>query len=587
MAISTPSGGIPGMVSMIPQMKQFVNRVALALGNGFSPQLFWDSTGTSVNPAPTGAITGIAVDAHGVVTVTTSATLTNTDPTQTGFLPIGSNVIIAGVTNALYNGTFVVISVPTASTFTVQNVAAIGQAGSSGGTWTATTTPLINTFVPAYPSWIASSSYALDSIVQPVTPNGFYFKATQQGVGAASEPTWANAGKQGQQIADGTVIWTNQGTVQSSAPSPPGAGHIIVYAGSLWCWDTYPTDIPNGIDGPTSLRMSDVDNPFSWNPLNQDFVDKDDGTEGMGMEAFTISAEGIPPEGSLVIFKNYSGYQVVGVFGSTNFAIQKIRSDMGCTAPRTIKFVPGFGICRYAHLGVANFDGVRDSLLSEPIRPYLFQSNDQTNADITVLDPAWLPIAAADLTANPPTYSMLAPIGNSGGALRRIFSYDQVLKAWTPIDLPFSASTIYQARSVTATPVTLLGGFQDGLMQRWAYGDVTWLSNSGAPIPVGYSVQLPDVYGESADQKSQCRRFVIRGVSSGGTSLSFTPIINGVAKPAKTYPIPSSGDFELFVGVLKDGLRFSAIIFGSGDVELDRVVLHVSPKAIGTPMRVG
>src|ERR1700724_800222 len=53
---STPSGGLPGNVSFIPQFKQFTNRAIIALGNGFPPQIFADSSGTGVNPATVAVI---------------------------------------------------------------------------------------------------------------------------------------------------------------------------------------------------------------------------------------------------------------------------------------------------------------------------------------------------------------------------------------------------------------------------------------------------------------------------------------------------------------------------------------------------
>ena len=585
---STPSGGIPGMVSLIPQMRQFVNRVAIALGNGFSPQIFWDSSGTAVNPAPSSPLNAASVDAYGVVTVASTYALSVTNPAAPGFLPVGSNVILSGFANPLYNGVGVVLSVNTGSNqFTVRMLAAIGQAPTSGGTWTATTTPLINTFVPAYPSWAEDTSFAEGSIVQPLaSPNGYYYIATQGGVSnTTTEPTWPTV--IGQEVADGSVIWTCQGTIQSSAPAPPGAGHLIVYAGSLWVWNTSPTNTASGLDGPTVLRMSDVDNPFSWNPLNQAFLDKDDGAEGMGLETFTISAQGIPPEGSLVAFKNYAGYQIAGVFGSTNFAIQRIRSDMGCIAPRTLKFVPGFGLSRYVHLGIANFDGVSDTILSEPIRPYLFPTNDTVDADIVPVDATWIPVAGADLTANPPMYCVAAPVGVSNGALSRIFTFDMILKAWSVVDLPFTIASIYQARPVTAYPITLLGGYQDGLLQEWQNGDPAWLSNTASTALVNWSVRLPDVFGQSPDLKMQLRRYAIRGISNGATSFSLQLIVNGNLGLTKTYPIPSSGDFEVFSGWLKDGLRFAAIISGSGHIEIDRVIAHLTDKKLGTPNRVG
>ena len=73
-------------------------------------------------------------------------------------------------------------------------------------------------------------------------------------------------------------------------------------------WNTYPINSSNGLEGPCSLRMSDVDNLNSWNPVNQAFLDKDDGTDGTGLAVFTISAQGIPPEGSMVAFKLYATF---------------------------------------------------------------------------------------------------------------------------------------------------------------------------------------------------------------------------------------------------------------------------------------
>ena len=584
---ATASGGIIGMTSRIPQMAQFTNRVAMALGNGFVPQVYWDSTGSPVNPAPTGPITGVSVDAYGVVTVTTSTSLSVTDPTSKGFLPVGTNVVLAGIADPLYNGVFVVISVAITtmtSSFTVRNLAAIGEAPSSGGTWTDTATPIINVFLPAYPAWAASTIYAVNAVVQPDTPNGFYYTCVFPGESGLTQPAFPTI--VGNQIEDGTAVWQNSGS--SAGPAPPGAGHLSIYSGSLWLWNTYPTDSTNGIAGPTSIQMSDVDNPFSWNPVNQAFIDKDDGSDGMGLATFTISAEGIPPEGSLVAFKNFAGYQIVGVFGSSNFAIQRIRSDMGCSAPRTIHFVPGFGIMRYAHLGIANFDGVRDTLISEEVRPFLFASNSRLTADIVPIDPYWLAMSYSDLTASPAMYVTAIPVGsNSLGALTRLLCYDIVLKSWAIIDLPFSISTIYQARSSEVTsPITLFGGFSDGVLQRWQANDVLWLTGGGAselPLVVAWSVTPADTEGRTPDQKMQFRRVTVRGISNGASSLSVTPIINGSPFTLQTYPIPVSGDYEVFSGVFKNGWRFGARLSGAGPIEIDRVGYQLVDKALGTP----
>jgi hypothetical protein len=575
---STPSGGIPGNVSFIPQMVQYTNRMILALGNGFSPQIFSDATGTPVNPATIAAITAISVDAFGVVTVTTG--------TASGITAanIGGNVLLANVLNALYNGAFVTIGFVDATHFKVRNLAAIGQAASSGGTSTTTALPITNSFVPAFPTWSAATAYSTNSIVTPTVANGHYYKAVQGGVSGGAQPTFPTSTQT--QVNDGSIIWVEAGLTNLAAPAPPGAGHIWIYAGSLWAENTSPTNTSSGIDGPCSLRMSDVNNPGSWNPINQAFLDKDDGTEGTGLASFTITAQGIPPEGSLVAFKNYATYQIIGVFGSPNLTIQRIKSDMGCLSPRSIQFVPGFGIKRFTHLGFAIFDGVEDKVSSEDIRPFLFPTLDLTESDITVLDSNWQSVMWGFQTANPPMYGAAIPIGTSNGQLTRILCYDLVLKAWTaPVDLPFAISTAAQFRTVSANPVTILGGFSDGLLSRWQAGDQLWdtgATGARAPSLVNYSGKLPEAVSQIADQKLNCRRVTIRGIAdSSSGAITVTPVVNGISKPSQNYKIPVSGDFEVFASFMRDGLRFSAIISGSGQLELNRFSFHITSKEVG------
>jgi hypothetical protein len=576
---STPSGGTAGNVSFIPQMVQFTNRVAIALGNGFPPQLFSDSTGTPTNPATAGAITTITVDAFGVVTVTvpTGHGLSVT-PSQAG-----GNVIIAGVSNSAFNYVGPTIAVVSSTQYKVRNLAAIGQVG-SGGTSTTTSLPIISTFVPGFPTWATAVAYSQNSVVTPTVSNGHYYTAKQGGVSGGSQPSFPTG--TGAQVADGSIIWQEAGLVNTAAPPPPGCGHITVYAGSLWMLNTSPTNTATGIDGPCSLRMSDVNNPNSYNPINQAFLDKDDGTEGTALSSFTIAAQGIPPEGSLIAAKNYAAYQIIGVFGSTNLTIQRTRSDMGCISPRTMQFVPGFGIVRYTHLGFAVFDGVEDRIISEDVRPFLFPTEDYSEQDITVLDASWQSVMWGFQTASPPMFCVAAPIGQSGGQLTRLFCYDLVLKAWAIVDLPFAISTASQFKTISANPVTIFGGFSDGLLSRWQAGDQMWdvgATGARSPSNVTWSVKLPDVAAQIADTKLNCRRLAIRGINTTAVSpITVTPFVNGVAKSSQNYAIPASGDFEVFASYMLDGLRFSAIISGNGQLELDRFSFHVSEKAAGT-----
>jgi hypothetical protein len=581
---STPSGGVLGNVSLIPQFKQFTNRAIIALGNGYPPQIYSDASGTPTNPATVGAISAISVDAFGVVTVTTS--------TPHG-LQAGGNVIIAGVANSVYNYVGPVITVISPTQFTVRNLGAIGAGASSGGTTTASSQPIINTFVPAYPVWTTATPLIVGDVIQPLTQPSpaIYLVVTQAGTTGAGEPTWPTGGlaSVGQTVKDGTVVYTVAGLLNLAAPPPPGAGHIEVYAGALWVWNTSATNTTSGLDGPCALRMSSINNPNSWNPINQAFLDKDDGQEGMGLAKFTITAAGIPPEGSLVAFKNYVPYQIVGVFGSTNFLIQPVSSDMGCTAPRTIQFVPGFGIMRFTHLGIAVFNGVKDEIISEQIRPYLFPESDITYADITVVDANWISVAWSAQTANPPMYTFAAPIGASNGQLTRIFCYDLVFKAWIAVDLPFAVSTMSQFRTISANPITVFGGFNDGCLSRWQSSDTLWdtgASGARSPSKVQWSFRTLTVASQDTDQRVYNRRVVITGVNNSPGTISVSFRKNGVRQGTLSFATVANLDYDLDVAIGQTGKRFDATASGNCDTQIDGVTWETEARPQGVVVSI-
>ena len=583
----TPSGGIPGNVSYIPQFQQFTNRMVIALGNGFSPQIFSDPT-TLVNPATVGAISTVSVDAFGVVTVTV--------PTGHGIptAAVGGNVTITGVANSVYDYVGPTIAISSTTVYKVRNLAAAGAGSSTGGTSTTTALPIYNTFVPAFPQWAATTLFDAGDVIEPVTQPSpaIYLTCTQGGTTGGTEPTWPTGGLSsiGENVASGSAIFQVTGLLNSAAPPPPGAAHIIVYSGCLFVLDTSPTNTSSGLDGPCALRQSSINNPNSWNPINQAFLDKDDGTEGMGLAKFTITAQGIPPEGSLVAFKNYQGYQIIGIFGSTNFAIQAISSDMGCISPRTLLFVPGFGVSRMTHLGIATFNGVQDVLVSEQIRPYLFPTNDTVYGDITVIDSNWISVAWGAQTANPPMYCLAVPIGNSGGTLTRLLCFDLVLKAWGIVDLPFAISTISQFKTVSANPVTIMGGFSDGLLSRWQAGDLDWdTGGSGARTPseVGWSFDTLTAASQNDDQKIYCRRWVISLINSGAAFTAFvTPKSNGKSHTPRQFYIPAGSDFDIDCAVGYTGRRFNVNVSGVGNVEIDGDTSEIEARPAGVVVAV-
>lgn len=581
---STASGGIAGNVSLIPQMVQFTNQAVLALGNGFPPQVYSDPNGTTVNPAVSVGISTITVDPVGVVTIATSAP--HGINTVQG---AGANVILAGVLNPVYNASgsgssaFATISIPSSTSVKIVNLSAIGQLASSGGTLTVSTIPIISTFVPSYPTWTTAVNYSVNSIITPTVSNGHYYKAIQGGTSGGSQPTFPTG--TGAQISDGQVIWREAGLLNSAAPPPPGAGHIAVYAGSLWVLNTSPGNTANGLDGPTCLRMSDVNNLSSWNPINQAFLDKDDGTDGMGLATFTITAQGIPPQGSLVAYKLYAGYQIIGVFGSENFAIQRIQSDMGLVAPRTLQFAPGFGITRMTHLGYAVFDGVTDRVVSPQLQPYLFASDDQDYLDIVPIDPTWMAVSQSSQTVNPPMYISGIPIGSSLGELTRILCFDLVLKGWAIVDLPFPISSMSQARSAVSPVVTLLGSFSDGTLQRWQAGDTTWATSAAGSLTTGQvsgSLRTPTVASKDAYVRLYCRRVIVRGQQgSPAATMSINPRVAGVSQGLQSIPLPSSGDIQVSGSVAITHDRFDADIFFSGQLTIDALAFDVVGKPAG------
>ena len=585
---STPSGGFPGNVGFIPQMLQFINQMIIALGNGYAPQVFSDNTGTTDNAAVEVAISSISVDAFGVVTVVTGSSHGLTAANA------GACVLLAGLPspwNAV-QGCYQTITIANTTHFTVRILAAIGFSSGSSGEVIVTTIPIYSNFQAQFPSWAASTEYALGTVVIPGTPNGFYYKVISPqsgGLSGGSTPTFPTG--IGATVQDDAITWQNAGATSSAAPPPPGAAHISVYAGALWVWDTYPSNTANGLDGPCCLRMSDVDNVNSWNPVNQAFLDKDDGTEGMGLAVFTITAQGIPPEGSLIACKLYATYQIVGVFGSSNFAIQRVVTEMGCLSPRTLMFVPGFGIGRITHLGIAVFDGVADRLISPQVAPYLFPTTDPELQDIVVADANWIALSQGTLTANPAMYCLFIPIGNSLGALTRALCFDLVLKAWAIVDLPFPVSTAFQANSFSSNPITLVGSFNDGTLQRWQSGDVTWATAvSGSPntAQVSFMVRTTTTASKDPEQRLFCRRVTVVGqVGSGiGATIAINPRVNGVAQGVQNAYLPPSGRFAAqgAIGMTSD--MFDAIITGTGDITIDGFGFDVIPKPLGLPVGV-
>lgn len=447
---------------------------------------------------------------------------------------------------------------------------------------------LSNTFSASWPIWSSSTVYALGTEIQASTGGTYYiFTATQGGESGASQPAW-NA-TQGEQNADGTVIWENSGN--ASIIAPRGAAHAIVYAGSLWLWNTYPQNTSDGLDGPSCLKMSNANNPNSWNPVNTAFVNENDGTQGMGLATFTVAEAGIAPEGTLVLFKDFSTYQVTGVFGASDFSIQQAQTDMGCVAPRTILFIPGFGIARMTHMGIAVYDGVRDRLISEEIRPYLFP-DPEADVSITPVDWSYIHLSKSWQTANPPMYCVLAPLIGQAGAMTRMFCYDLVLKVWTIIDFPSPLSFFagVQSRIEGTIPITMICGTNDGTIRRIFAGDATWDGTD-----VSWSFKTPEVFIDAGATRLMVRRVKVRGMALDSPFFSIALDQQGYSNSAiiPVYWAKTSAGFGPYAfeaiaagsGMTQLAMNVAGIFVGAKRIQVEAVEWEILPKpsVMGVP----
>lgn len=351
---------------------------------------------------------------------------------------------------------------------------------------------------------------------------------------------------------------------------PPGAKHGIFHLGALWLLNTNPTTTT--LDGPSSLRASDANDPNSWPNANQTFIARDDGQVGMGLASFTIVETGISPTATLIAFKNYSTYQVTGVFGASNFSLQPIKSDMGCTAPRSVQFVSGFGIIRFTHKGFALYNGVEDRLISEEVRPLIFGGEGYTGLDFTNVGISW-----ASQAQNPPLYIAAMPLSGSG--LTRLFVYDLVRRGWTMMDLPVSLSTMKLFLSPLTSPVVHAGTTSTGQIIRLFAGDM-----DDAGIAIEWTVSSKRYFSQNQMQLSFWRRAVVDMQGEPTKHVTIVPWIDGIEHTGQEFVFPD-GDSAEVRGVFSPDLIRTAhdiqlIVSGTGKVKIRGIELHASNKPL-------
>jgi hypothetical protein len=264
------------------------------------------------------------------------------------------------------------------------------------------------------PSWIANINVQQGQSVQPSAgANGHIYIAQNSGTTGATEPTFPTTS--GATVTDGQIVWQEAGLV--APPIPPGADFFFFHMGFLWAWGTN-TDYGEGtqyqnLDGPDSLRMSDLNNFTSWNPLNQTFLGKGDGTKPQGGAVMTLSEAGIAATDQIVLFKDTSSYIVLGALGPSA-QIRRVPTGVGCIAPGTIAFIEELGVVRLSERGVTVFDGQNDSVeqWTNPIKAYLFGGL----ADIAPVDWSQIRYAKACRVQNPPAYLLACPLAHAQAA---------------------------------------------------------------------------------------------------------------------------------------------------------------------------
>lgn len=459
--------------------------------------------------------------------------------------------------------------------------------------------------ISATNTWIANHHYSVGDMVDAgngysfqVIKAGTNFATVQGGVSGNSTPAWPvpNSSVPQPFVTDNTVLWQLYGPAALAAVQlPPGCANGISHEGALWFFGTNPTESSNGADGPMSLRQTHIDSPTEWPGIYAAFIGKDDGQVATGIGSFTIAEAGIAPQGGLVLFKEFSTYNVSGNFSASDFAITPVKTVLGCIAPRSVQFAPGLGLLRLTHMGIAKYDGVQDLLISEEIRPYIFGG-----FGITGMNQAACHNSRSAIVTNPPMYIIAIPTGSNTWC-DRLLCYDLILQAWAIIDLPFQISSILQVIIPTVIegsfvlPVVWMGGSADGTVRRWEAGDPPTWDTGGS---VQWSLTTPEI-GSSTVGRLFFGQTTVRLHAPTASSISFQPIYGSRAGAFQTLlakqigpvsfgpnqgiqgvPATYEGDLDLTVvfrqGVTGQTERIS--LLGSGRVTLESIELDITEK---------
>jgi hypothetical protein len=410
------------------------------------------------------------------------------------------------------------------------------------------------------------------------------------------------------------------GTTFVALTGGPNGQHVANHLNFLWAWNTNPSTLAAA--GPSSLQSSDLNNANSWPGANQTFIAKDDGQSGQGLAQYTIAEAGISPTATLIAWKDFTGYECTNPFGAS-FSVQKIKSDMGCVAPRTIQFISGFGVIRLTHRGFALYDGVNDTLISEEERPRIFGRDAFTGLDWTQIGHS-----VAAQCANPPLYLCACP--QSGPMLTVIFVYDLVRRAWSVLNFPHALATLQLVLDAGALPVVLGGDWNAGFVRRYFAGDtqdeavegygmqpygtsgyggitqpVTWLLRTraytlGSPsesaywrrmvlkaygFPVGSKITATFYYGPTSVIPQSTVTKTIQSITQTSPFTGFGLDPFGTSAFSASSATVTDQDLEFAIGAIANNVQVQ--LSGSGAGRIRGLELHARQKALTKSTAVG
>jgi hypothetical protein len=127
-------------------------------------------------------------------------------------------------------------------------------------------------------------------------------------------------------------------------------------------------------------------------------------------------------------------------------------------------------------------------------------------------------------------------------------------------------------------------------LSRWQAGDLEWDTNgTGArsPTKVTWSFETLTAASQDSDQTIYLRRWVVSLINSGSAfTATVTPKKDGKTFTPRPFYVPANADFDIDAAFGFRGRRFSALVAGVGNVEIDGDTAELEPRPAGVVVGV-